>query len=424
MDLKNNNFDNELIEVCERAKNASNKLSLVSGEMKNNSLKLYAQFLEKNRNKILNANKLDVDRAKKNGRNQAFIDRLLLDNSRINSMIESALNISELEDPTNKILASWERPNGLKIIRMSCPIGVFLIIYESRPNVTLDAAALSIKSGNVAILRGSSESFESNKAIFKCIEASNREAGLPPYSVQLVELKSRLAVDYLLKKNEFIDVVIPRGGKKLIEHISKLTSIPLFKHLEGICHTYIDVSANEIMAEKIVLNAKMRRTGICGATETLLVHKDFNKKSLLQILHVLQHAGCKILGDQKTVKIFNQIEPAKEEDWCTEYLDAIISVRIVESVQDAIEHINKYGSSHTDAIITEDAKIADKFLIEVQSAVVMHNASTQFSDGGEFGLGAEIGISTGKLHARGPVGVEQLVTYKYIVKGSGQTREE
>jgi len=411
-----------LTALCERVKGASRQLAVASHESRNHALRTCARLLDRERGAIREANEKDVALARENGRSRAYLDRLMLNDERIDGMISALESIAELDDPVDKVLAKWSRPNGLEISRVSCPIGVLAIIYESRPNVTVDAAALSLKSGNAAILRGSSDCFESASAIMACIARSLEEAGLPDHSIQMLPFKERGAVDLLLGMSEHIDVIIPRGGKSLIQHISSNTSIPIFKHLDGICHTYVDASADPEMAREIVLNAKMRRPGVCGATETLLIHQQAVGTALQGILDALFDAGCEVRADEACRRLDRRCKAAAEEDWKTEYLDAIISVRVVDSLDEAIAHIDRYGSSHTEAIITEDGAAAERFLKEVQSADVFHNASTQFADGGEFGMGAEIGISTGKLHARGPVGVEQLVTFKYQLRGTGQTR--
>ena len=319
-------------------------------------------------------------------------------------------------------MAEWDRPNGLHIERVRVPLGVIGIIYESRPNVTADASALCLKSGNAAILRGGSESFHSSSAILACMQEGLRKANLPVAAIQMVPTTDRDAVGEMLKMREFIDVIVPRGGKSLVARVQDEAKVPVFAHLEGLCHTYIDRDADAKMAKEIVLNAKMRRTSICGATETLLVDREVLASHLPPILEALEAAGCEIRGDAAVQALDGHVTPATEEDWKTEYLDAIIAVKQVDGVADAVRHINTYGTDHTDAIVTDNPETAQKFLNEVNSAIAIHNASTQFADGGEFGMGAEIGISTGKLHARGPVGVEQLTTFKYVVRGTGQTR--
>ncbi|RLA31931.1 MAG: glutamate-5-semialdehyde dehydrogenase, partial [Gammaproteobacteria bacterium] len=331
--------------------------------------------------------------------------------------------ISELPDPLGKVLAQWQRPNGLQIERISVPLGVIGIIYESRPNVTADAAGLCLKSGNAVILRGGSESFNSNRAIYRCLRVGLEKAGMNPAVVQLVPTTDRAAVGYLLSSmGEYLDVVVPRGGKNLIKRVREEARVPVIGHLEGICHVYLHESADLEMAKNISLNAKMRRTGICGAAETLLVDRAAAQRLLPEVGAELAAAGCEIRGDDAVQEILPTAVTATEADWSTEYLDAVISVRVVENLAEAAEHIRHYGSGHTECIVADDQAAADQFLRQVDSAILLHNASTQFADGGEFGMGAEIGIATGRIHARGPVGAEQLTSYKYVVRGSGQTR--
>ena len=337
-------------------------------------------------------------------------------------MAKGLEDIATLPDPVGQEIARWQRPNGLDIARVRVPLGVIGVIYESRPNVTADAGGLCLKSGNATILRGGSESLKSSTAILECLHQGLVDAGLPEQCIQMVPTADRDAVGILFTMNDFIDVIVPRGGRSLIERAIAECRIPLFQHLEGLCHTYVDGAANLTMARKIVLNAKMRRTGICGATETLLVDRKVQATHLPALITDLLAAGCEVRGDATSQACDSRVFPAVEEDWRTEYLDAIISVKVVEGVREAIAHIGRYGSHHTDSIITDDPMVAAEFLANVDSAIVLHNASTQFADGGEFGMGAEIGISTGRLHARGPVGVEQLTTFKYIVRGAGQIR--
>ena len=337
-------------------------------------------------------------------------------------MIKGLNDIAALNDPVGVVTSEWERPNGLQIQRKRVPIGVIGVIFESRPNVTADAGALCIKAGNAAILRCGSESYLSSSAIFNCMRNGLVAAGLPSHAIQLVPSRGREAVGEMLKMTDHIDVIIPRGGKSLVERVTKNSKVPLFKHLEGICHTYIEENANQDMAAGIVMNAKMRRTGICGATETILVDRSIADSVLPSIIRMLIKAGCEVRGDQDVQNLDSKVIPAIEEDWYTEYLDAIVSIKLVDGVEAAINHIRIFGSGHTEAIITESKNAAENFLNSVDSAIVMLNASTQFADGAEFGMGAEIGISTGKLHARGPVGVEQLTSFKYVVRGSGQCR--
>jgi len=418
---------NKLQKIAELSKKASRILSTTSPKIKSNILKYAAKQIKKNVTKIENANRKDLKIAKSKGLDDAMIDRLLLDKSRINAISKSLNEISKWPDPVGKIINKWKRPNGLEIQKISVPIGVLLVIYESRPNVTTDASALCLKSGNSVILKCGSESLNSSKALLTCIHAGLKKYKLPTSCVELLASSNRKSVSSLLKMDDYIDVVIPRGGKSLIKAISKISKIPVLKHLDGICHTYVDDTSNLSMARKVVLNAKMRRTGICGATETLLLKDDIHVNDAVCIIHDLIDAGCEVRGDEYIAKYvldpyYNKIKKANSKDWQTEYLAPIISIKAVKNVKEAIQHINQYGSNHTDAIITSNKKNAELFLKEVDSSIVMHNTSTQFADGGEFGMGAEIGISTGKLHARGPVGADQLTTFKYVVKGQGQLR--
>ncbi len=413
---------NKLEKIAELSKKASRVLSTTSPKVKSNVLKYAAKEIKKNTTKIENANKKDLKIAKSKGLDDAMIDRLLLDKSRITAISKSLNEIAKWPDPVGKIINKTKRPNGLEILKVSVPIGVLLVIYESRPNVTTDASALCLKSGNSVILKCGSESLNSSKALLTCIHAGLKKYKLPTSCVQLLATSSRKAVADLLKMDEHIDVVVPRGGKSLIKAISKISKIPVLKHLDGICHTYVDNVPSISMVRSVVLNAKMRRTGICGATETLLISKKVANTDVQEIINILINSGCEIRGDKFIKKIDNRVKKANSKDWHTEYLAPIISVKIVKDVKEAIEHINQYGSNHTDAIITSNKKNAELFLNRVDSSIVMHNTSTQFADGGEFGMGAEIGISTGKLHARGPVGADQLTTFKYVVKGKGQIR--
>jgi glutamate-5-semialdehyde dehydrogenase len=350
------------------------------------------------------------------------LDRLALNFDRVEAIAKGLEEVAALDDPIGQVISAWDRPNGLNISRVRIPLGVVGVIYESRPNVTSDAGALCLKSGNAAILRSGSESFQSSMAIMECLQQGLELSGLTKKAIQLVPTKDRAAVGEMLTMVDFIDVIVPRGGKSLIKRVTAESKVPLFKHLEGICHTYIDGAADEHKARKIVLNAKMRRVGICGATETLLVDCSLTNKMLPNLVNDLIDSGCEVRGDERTQTVDTRVKAANEDDWNTEYLDAIISVKVVNGIEGAIEHITKHSSEHTDAIITEDETVAEKFLNKVNSAIVMVNASTQYADGGEFGMGAEIGISTGKLHARGPVGVEQLTSFKYKVRGTGQCR--
>ncbi|TXH35206.1 MAG: glutamate-5-semialdehyde dehydrogenase [Rhodospirillaceae bacterium] len=411
----------EMTRLGQTARAAAAQLALAGSDAKNQALRQMAAALRADRAKLLAANAEDMSAARQRGLSPALLDRLTLDEKRIEVMAKGLEDIADLPDPVGRELAAWDRPNGLRIARVAVPLGVIGIIYESRPNVTADAGGLCLKSGNAAILRGGSESAKSSVAILDCLQKGLREAGLPEAAIQRPPTTDRVAVGIMLTMTDSIDLIIPRGGRGLIERVAAESRIPVLKHLDGICHTYVDGAADPEKARRIVLNAKMRRTGICGATETLLV--DRRRGDLLPLLvGDLIAAGCEVRGDAETRQADARVKAATDLDWDTEYLDAIISVRVVDGVREAIAHINRHGSHHTEAIITEDQAAADLFLREVDAGIVMHNSSTQFADGGEFGMGAEIGISTGKLHARGPVGAEQLTSYKYIVRGNGQTR--
>ncbi len=422
--MKNNilKLENHVENICLNANKASKILSSASTASKNKALKLISANINKDTDKILKANRKDMRLAKINKTSSALLDRLYLDKKRIKDIINGIDNIIKLDDPVGKIIKNWTPKNGIKMCQTRVPIGVIGIIYESRPNVAVDASSLSLKSGNAIILRGGSESFYSSSAITKSIRNGLKESSLPINSVQMINTTNRNAVGKLLKMNNFINLIIPRGGKSLIARVQKDSKIPVLSHLDGLCHTFIDKKANKKMSINIALNAKMRRTGICGATETLLCHKETTKTILPDIINGLLKKGCEIRGDKKVQTLSNEIKPASELDWSTEYLDSIISIKIVNDVHDAINHIEKYGSNHTDAIITENKRNAEIFLNNVNSAIVIHNASTQYADGGEFGMGAEMGIATGKLHARGPVALEELTTYKYQLRGKGQIR--
>ena len=406
-----------------KARVASVALAEAKNADKDMALVIAARCLREYSADILAANAQDVQAAKDKGIEGAMVDRLLLDAKRIEAMASGLETIATVPDPVNKIMDSWERPNGLTIQRVSVPLGVIGIIYESRPNVTADAAALCIKSGNAAILRGGSESLHSSQAILKCIQEGLKAAGLPAESVQMVPTSDREAVGMLLSMSEYVDVIVPRGGKSLTERVFNESKIPTILHLDGNCHTYLHAAANPEMALSVVKNAKLRRVSVCGATESLLVDASAAASLLPPVVDMLMQNGCEVRGDEASRKIDARILSATEEDWGTEYLAAVISVKLVEGADEAIAHINRYGSHHTDAIVTDDKSAARKFLRGVDSAIVMHNTSTQFADGAEFGFGGEIGISTGRLHARGPVGAEQLVTYKYVVHGTGQIRD-
>ncbi|MEE9451308.1 MAG: glutamate-5-semialdehyde dehydrogenase [Gammaproteobacteria bacterium] len=404
------------------AKECAQTLAQASNIQKNKALLAIAVTLNTQAKSILTANQKDITIAQEKGRNNAFIDRLRLSEKSITAMTNAIDEVVKLDDPVGKTLAHWQRPNGLKIEKISVPLGVIGIIFESRPNVTADAACLCLKSGNAAILRAGSESFHSASVIMNCIQQGLIQADLPKGCVQLIPTQDRQAVTEMLHLDKFIDVIIPRGGKSLIQHVSQESRIPVFKHLDGICHTYIHKEADIDMANEIVFNAKMRRPGICGATETLLIDTCIVNSHLPKIIDQLIAAQCEVRGDALVTSLDKRIKPAISEDWDSEYLDNIISIKTVNDIDEAIAHIQQHGSQHTDAIISNDNNAAEKFFRYIDSAIVMHNTSTQFADGGEFGLGAEIGIATGKLHARGPVGIEQLTTYKYIVRGGGQVR--
>jgi glutamate-5-semialdehyde dehydrogenase len=408
--------------MAEAARAAVDRLAGASTDAKNAALREGAKSLRAREAGILAANSLDIEDAERQGLSAAMRDRLLLNSARVEAMAKGLEDIAGLADPVGQIIAEWSRPNGLKISRVRVPLGVIGVIYESRPNVTADAAALCLKAGNAVILRGGSESLHSSTAIYEALAAGIKSAGLPEAAVQIVPTRDRAAVGAMLRASGLIDIIVPRGGKSLIERVIAESKIPVIKHLDGICHTYVDGEANLEMARKIVLNAKMRRTGVCGATETLLVDRRAVASHLKPIVADLIAAGCEVRGDEIVRSIDHDVVPAKPEDWDTEYLDAIISVKVVDGVNGAIDHIRRHGSRHTDSIVTDDPSAAATFLNELDSAIVLHNASTQFADGGEFGMGAEIGISTDKLHARGPVGVEQLTSYKYVVRGAGQVR--
>jgi glutamate-5-semialdehyde dehydrogenase len=412
----------QMLRIGEIARHAVRELATVPANIKTKALRCAADAIRSAAEQIKSANERDVEAATAKGLSGAMLDRLLLDDGRIEAMAKGLEDIAALEDPVGAVIAEWNRPNGLKIQRVRVPLGVIGIIYESRPNVTADAGALCLKSGNAVILRGGSESFHSSTAIVECLQEGLRQANLPQGAIQLVPTRDRAAVGEMLTMAEHIDVIVPRGGKSLIERVQKESKIPVLAHLDGNCHVYIDGAADAAMAKNVVFNAKMRRTGVCGATESLLVDKTTASQVLPAIIDALAEAGCEIRGDDATQSLDNRVKAASEQDWDTEYLDAIISVKQVDGVDAAIDHINRHGSHHTDSIVTGDEAAADRFLAQVDSAIVLHNASTQYADGGEFGMGAEIGISTGRLHARGPVGVEQLTTFKYVVRGDGQTR--
>lgn len=410
-------------EISVKARKAATTLANASTKQKDAALLAAAMCVRANVDDILAANELDVADARKNGLTPAMIDRLTLDTKRVEAIAKAIEEVAALPDPVGSKITEWDRPNGLHIERVRVPLGVIGIIYESRPNVTADAGALCLKAGNAAVLRGGSEASRSNKAIHQSLVEGILASNLPEASIQLVPVTDRGAVGEMLRGlGGNLDVIVPRGGKSLVARVQEEARVPVFAHLEGICHVYVDGEADLAMARDVVVNAKLRRTGICGAAETLLVDEACASTHLAPIVQALLEGGCEVRGDEATQKVDARVKPATEEDWRTEYLDAIISVRVVKGVGEAIAHISNYGSHHTDSIVTANTRTAERFLNEVDSAIVLHNASTQFADGGEFGMGAEIGIATGKFHARGPVGVEQLTSFKYLVRGSGQTR--
>jgi glutamate-5-semialdehyde dehydrogenase len=407
----------------QRAKEAVRTLALAPTARKDAALAAMAQAVRRCKADILAANAQDVAEAKAAGATAAFLDRLALDDKRLAAVADGLDVVRALPDPVGTVTERWTRPNGMVIERVRVPLGVVGVIYESRPNVTADAAALCLKAGNAAILRGGSESHRSNRAIHAALTAGLLDAGLPEAAIALVPTRERAAVGMMLAGLDgALDVIVPRGGKSLVARVQAEARVPVFAHLEGICHVYVDKAAPLEMAKTILLNAKMRRTGVCGAAETLLVDRAAAPTHLAPLVTNLLDAGCEVRGDEATRAVDRRVKPASEEDWSTEYLDAVISAKVVDGVDAAIAHVERYGSHHTDSIVTEDPVAAEKFLREVDSAIVLHNASTQFADGGEFGFGAEIGIATGRFHARGPVGVEQLTSFKYRVRGSGQIR--
>ncbi|MGB7259756.1 MAG: glutamate-5-semialdehyde dehydrogenase [Pseudolabrys sp.] len=412
-----------MADIGRRARAAARVLALAPTAQKDNALKGMADAIREQKADILAANGEDIAEARSSGATPAFLDRLALDDARVEAMAAGIEIVRALKDPVGAITESWTRPNGMTIERVRVPLGVIGIIFESRPNVTADAGALSLKAGNACILRGGSDGFRSSRAIQAALTRGLRDAGLPEDAIQLVPTRDRDAVGMMLTGLDgTIDVIVPRGGKGLVGRVQAEARVPVFAHLEGVCHVFIDKGASLDMAKKIVLNAKMRRTGVCGAAETLLVDRAVAATHLKPLVEMLIDAGCEIRGDKATQAVDVRVKPASDEDWSTEYLDAIIAAKVVDGIDVAIDHIERYGSHHTDAIVTDDRADAEKFLAQVDSAIVLHNASTQFADGGEFGFGAEIGIATGRLHARGPVGVEQLTSFKYRIRGSGQIR--
>ncbi len=406
-----------------RARQAGAELARATKAQKNRALETAARYIAENEDKILAANAKDMSTAHEKSLSAAMLDRLQLDSGRVRDVVDSVLQVAGLTDPIGQVIGEWTRPNGLRIQRVRVPLGVIGIIYESRPNVTADAGALCLKSGNAVILRGGSESFHSSMAIHECLVRGLAEEGLPEASIQMVPTTSRDAVGYLLSEmQQYVDVIVPRGGKNLIKRVQADARVPVIGHLEGICHVYVHRSADPEMAREIVLNAKMRRTGICGAAETMLIDREILDSHLTLIATALVEAGCELRGDADVCAQDSRVVSVDLSDWTTEYLDATLSIRAVNGIDEAIEHITRYGSGHTEAIIAEDQRAAEQFFHELDSAILLHNASTQFADGGEFGMGAEIGIATGRIHARGPVGAEQLTSYKYLVSGAGQVR--
>jgi len=405
------------------AKKAARILAKTSSEQKNHALQAMSKYVLADKKNILEANKLDIENSKSKNLSESFIDRLELNEERVQSISDTLLEIESFKDPVGKILDSWQRPNGLHISRVSTPLGVIGIIFESRPNVTADAGALSLKSGNASILRGGSDSINSCLAIHKSLIKGLKDADINEHTIQIIKNTDREIVKTMLHGiNQSIDVIVPRGGKSLVAMVEEEARVPVFAHLEGICHIFVDKTANVSKSVDVCLNAKMRRPGICGAVETILVHKEIADEFMPQLINALKAQACEIRGCNKTQKFNQNIVEALDEDWAKEYLLPIVSIKIVSSFNEAIEHIDSYSSGHTESILTEDLNRASKFQKEIDSAIVMHNTSTQFADGGEFGLGGEIGIATGKFHARGPVGVDQLTSFKYFVNGNGQIR--
>ncbi|SES44230.1 glutamate-5-semialdehyde dehydrogenase [Rhizobium sp. NFR03] len=409
--------------IGRQAKASARPLAMASPDQKTAALKAMADAILKRTPQILAANALDLENARETGVAASFIDRLTLSETRVADMASAIRDIAALPDPVGDVMAEWDRPNGLRIQRVRTPLGVIGVIYESRPNVTADAGALCLKAGNPVILRGGSDSLNSSQAIHACLLEGLAAAGLPEHAIQMVPVADRAAVGAMLTGlNGTIDVIVPRGGKSLVARVQNEARVPVFAHLEGLCHVYVDASADLDMARAIIVNAKMRRTGVCGSAETLLIDKAGAGRFVEPLVMALQAAGCEVRGDETVRAIVPGLIAATDEDWATEYLDAIIAVRMVDGIAGAIEHIGLWSSSHTEAVIAEDPHVVGRFFTEIDSAILLHNASTQFADGGEFGMGGEIGISTGKMHARGPVGVEQLTSFQYRVHGTGQVR--
>ncbi|WP_416064998.1 glutamate-5-semialdehyde dehydrogenase [Rhizobium sp. ZK1] len=410
-------------DIGRKAKAAARPLGFAPTDAKNRALNAMADAILANKAHILSENARDLKDVEGTDMLASFIDRLTLNDKRVTEMAEGIRAIAALADPVGEVIAAWDRPNGLKIERVRTPLGVIGVIFESRPNVTADAGALCLKAGNAVILRCGSDSRRSSAAIHACMVEGLKAADLPEHAIQLVPVADRAAVGAMLRGlHGAIDVIVPRGGKSLVARVQSEARVPVFAHLEGLCHIYVDASADLEMAKNIIVNAKMRRTGVCGAAETLLVDGAAISTHLKPLIEVLTEAGCEVRGSAAVLKVVPGLKPATEEDWSTEYLDAIISVAVVDGISGAISHIQKYSSNHTEAVLAENPEVVERFFTEIDSAILLHNASTQFADGGEFGMGAEIGIATGKMHARGPVGVEQLTSFKYRVRGTGQTR--
>ncbi|MCV0429581.1 MAG: glutamate-5-semialdehyde dehydrogenase [Roseibium sp.] len=421
--VETNTTEDLMAEIGQRARAAGRVLATAPTEVKNKALSEMAKAVRAATPDILAGNRIDVEAMTANGQTAAFLDRGTLSEDRIEAIARALEDIVALDDPVGGVIAAWERPNGLKIERVRTPLGVIGVIYESRPNVTADAGALCLKAGNAVVLRGGSDTIHSNKAIHAALQKGLATAGLPEDAIQIVPVTDRAAVGEMLKGlNGNLDVIVPRGGRSLVERVQTEARVPVFAHLEGLVHIFVDRQADLQKSVDIVVNSKLRRTGICGALETLLVHEAVAHSHMPVIVKALQEQGCEIRGDATVRDICENIVPASEDDWSTEYLDKILSVRVIPDLEAAMDHIATFGSNHTDCILTEDQAVADRFQAKVDSAIVLHNASTQFADGGEFGMGAEIGIATGRMHARGPVGVEQLTSFKYKVHGSGQTR--
>lgn len=412
-----------ILDTAEKARKSALKLARISTDQKNSALKKMIELIEANKNEIKSQNRLDLENAEKNGLSKAMIDRLELNDKRIASITDALRDLIKLEDPVKTILKKWQRPNGMVINKVRVPIGVIGIIFESRPNVTVDAASLCLKTGNATILRGGKEAIHSNMILATILQKALAETGLPKNSIQVISTTDRTAVGEMLKCNKYIDLIIPRGGEELIRRVVADSTIPVIKHYKGVCHFYADKELDQDIASKLIVNAKVQRPGVCNALETLLIHKDIAKTFLPIVCNDLIKNGVEIHGDKTTQKFCDQAIPATEEDWYAEYLDLILAVKVVNGIDEAMEHIEKYGSRHSDGIITTNENTARDFLEAVDSAIVFHNVSIRFSDGGQFGMGAEIGVSTDKLHARGPMGLEELTSYKYIVTGNGQIRE-